>query len=191
MSFTDKETVKHFLNKEELGQLEEIQIDMLIEMIDGLIEDYCGWKVLSNVYTNKKYDGTGLSQLDLKVFPISNVISVVVTDSGGIENDVTADVLLKEEDGVIYLSSTSASLTTFTSGTRNVKVSFTGGYSEIPVSLKMAATELVVRYFNRVTTENVGISKERFEQDEVEYDKIDITPAIAKILDKYKRFIIV
>jgi len=191
MSFTDTETVQHFLNKEELDQLSTIQVEMLIEMVDGLIEDYCGWHVLAQDYTDKKYNGTGLAQFDLKVYPISNVSSVTVSDSSGAVTDVTADILSIDDEGILYFKPGSATLTSFTAGTQNVTVSFTGGYSEIPSSLKMAATEMVVRYFNRVTTENIGVNKERFEQDEVEYDKVDITPAVARVLDKYKRFIIV
>lgn len=195
MSFTDLDTVMLFLNKDSLNPKEELQVGMLITQVNGLIENYCGWDMLAKTYTNVKFNGTGDSQLDLKVYPINTLTKVEVSD-GSTTYNITSTVNSIADSGILYFPSGATSdITTFLSGTQNITLSFNAGFgyngAAIPNALKMAATELVVIYFNRISLENIGVKRERFEQDEVEYDKTDIPSGVARRLDRYRRFIIV
>lgn len=195
MSFTDLDTVMLFLTKDSLNPKEELQVGMLITQIDGLIENYCGWDMLAKSYTNVKFNGTGEAQLDLKVYPINSLTKVEVSD-GSTTYDVTSTVESIADSGILYFPSGATSdITNFIAGTQNITLSFNAGFgyngAAIPNALQMAATELVVIYFNRIVLENIGVKRERFEQDEVEYDKTDIPSGVARRLDRYRRFIIV
>jgi len=194
MSFTNLDTVSLFLNKESLTPKQELQVDMLINQIDGVIQNYCGWEMLAASYTDAKFSGNGTDELDLKSYPINTLTKVEIFD-GSTTVDVTSAVEIDSGEGVIYFPSTAASdVTSFLLGKNNVTVSYNAGFgyngARIPYDLVMAATELVVIYYNRITQENIGITRERFEQDEVEYDKTDIPVGVARRLDRYRRFII-
>lgn len=187
MSLTTIDNVKMYLNKESLTALETMQINMLINMVDGQIENYCGWAINAKTYTNKKVDGNGLAEIDLGVYPLNSLTKAEVDDGSGTIVNVLSDVNIKADEGIIYLDSNSATLTTFTSGTQNVTLTYNAGYSTVPNDLMFAATELAALRFKRIVEENIGIVKEKFESDEVEYDKTDIPDAVKYILNNYKR----
>lgn len=188
MSFTTADTVQLYLNKTGLSLLETQIVNMLIDMVDGQIESYCGWNILARDYENVKVDGNDESEFDLGVLPVNTVTLVTISD-GTTTTDVTDDILLKEEEGIIYLPDTAA-LTTFTSGTRNVTLTYNAGYVDIPSELVFAATQLVVIQFNRITQENVGVIEEEMPKVKVKYDKTDIPESVQRILNRYRKVFI-
>lgn len=187
MSFTNLDTVTLYLNREELTLLESQQVEMLIKQVDGIISNYCGWDMLASERV-KRLNGNGTADLDLGAYPLNSLTHVKYNDGTGWV-DVTTDCDLIASEGIISLFSDSASITTFPAGTRNVEVSANLGYSAeaMPWELTYAASMLVITLFNRITTENIGVNKERFEQDEVEYSSVDIPPGVAKVLDRYRK----
>lgn len=186
MAFTTVDTVKLYLNKTNLTLQESQIVDMLISMVDGQIESYCGWEMLAKDYTNVTVDGNGESELDLGVLPINTVTLVKIDDGAGTVTTVTSEVKLKADEGIIYLPDT-ATLTSFTSGTRNVTLTYNAGYSTIPSELVFAATQLVVIQFNRIIQENIGVVEEENPKVKVKYDKTDIPESVQRILNRYRK----
>jgi hypothetical protein len=180
MSFTTVDNVKVFLNKAVLTQEQTATVQMLIGLIDGVISNYCGWQMLSTTYTGKKYDGDGRSELDLRVYPITSVTKVMVNGE-----DVTASVSINADEGIIYFPSGSG---TFTTGKLNVEVDFVGGFvpGSIPSELVYAANYLTTINYNRIDSENIGVSAEKFNQVEVKYDTTDIPVLVKRVLDRFR-----
>ena len=148
MSFTTVESVRLFMSRDTFTVEEIAQIEALITQIDDVIENYCGWKMLARDYVNERYDGTGISELDLKVYPINSLTKVVVDGT-----DVTSQIELIENDGLlIYTDRT----TVFTAGRYNVKVDCNAGYNEVntPPAITYAANYLIAINFNRSDSDN-------------------------------------
>lgn len=174
MSFTTVSDVKLFLNKETLTPFETAQVERLIPHVDGIITNYCGWNLQAEDYVNQ-YNGDGTNILDLKVYPLNTLTKVLLDDE-----DITTDVAYNAKDGVLTYDNT------FTSGTNNVEVTFNAGFVTIPQDLQYAADYLVVVNFNRITQENIGISKGKFNNVEVEYNPDDLPKLVTRVLDRYR-----
>lgn len=180
MSFTTVSNVKLFLNRTELTPFETSQVEMIIDLVNGVINSYCGWNLLATDYTNKPYTGDGTATLDLKVYPINTLTSVSV---GG--ENVTANVTVSSEDGYLYYSADSGSV--FTAGS-TVSVTFNGGMltTAIPNELVYAATYLAVINLKRIAQDTIGIKEGKFNDIEVKYDTTDIPVLVKRVLDRYR-----
>lgn len=187
MHFTTVDQVQAFLNREELTPSQASTVQMLIGLVDGVICNYCGWQMLATAYTAKRFNGTGLSELDLRVYPLNEVTKVLLD---GVE--ITDTVELISDEGLLALTDGS----TFSEGTRNVVVDFNGGFDpeNIPselaqpwASLQYAATYLVAINFTRIDAENIGVASEKFNQVEVKYDPTDIPVLVKRVLDRFRR----
>ena len=177
MAFTTTAKVQLLLNKTTLSANETALVNALIPMVDGVIKNYCGWEILAKDYVAKKYSGNGTSTLDLRVFPINSLTSLLV----GTTNQTTA-VSINAEDGELYF----AAGTTFTEGTLNITATFNAGYTVTPDDLNYAATWLVIENFKRVTEETIGIESQKFNDIEVKYTSTDIPVMVKHTLDKYR-----
>lgn len=182
MSLTTEDSVKFFLSKETLTTFQSDLVQVLIDLIDGVICSYCGWNLLETSYVSKLYDGNGLSELDLKVYPVTQLLSVYDVGS---DSDITSTVNLDSENGSIYYASGG---TKFTAGLKNIKVSFTAGYTELtaPAALVYAANYLVAVNFNRLQSESLGVAEQKFNQIEVKYTADDLPPLVTRMLDRYR-----
>jgi hypothetical protein len=180
MDFTTPANVMKFLNKTALTAQESAIVDMLIKSINGVINNYCGWDVLAKDYTNKVFDGKGGKTLDLRALPLNSLTSLVIGDI-----DYTADVTLNNEDGELYFTSESG--ISFTSGTRNIVVTYNAGFTVVPDELDHVAAWLVALFFNRIKLENIGVAEERFNDIEVKYDSTDLPVLVKHTLDRYRR----
>jgi hypothetical protein len=187
-SFTSVDNVKLYLDKDTLATREQMQVEMLIAQVDGSITNYCGWKMLETDYEGKRFNGTGESELDLKVYPLTTLTKVEIEAADGALTDITSDVSIVEDTGVIYLKSTSTTVTTFTAGSRNVIVDFTAGYSDatLPAELSLIATQLVVMHFNRIVQQTTGLAEGQFNEVSVKYNQELLTPDVKRFLDHYR-----
>lgn len=178
MNFTTPSNIQMFLNKTNLLVSELSLITMLINMIDGVIKNYCGWEIAAKEYT-KIFDGNGKASLDLGIFPLNSVSSLTIDGT-----DYTANATLDGENGILLFPSSDGNL--FSSGTSNVAVTFNAGYSVIPDDLAYAASWLVTINFSRIVNENIGVVSEEFKGIKAEYDKSDIPVMVKHVLDRYR-----
>jgi hypothetical protein len=178
MTFTTPEKVALFLNRVSLTPFETEQINFLIESIDGVVKNYCGWEILAKDYT-AVLDGPGETTLRLWTYPIN---SVSLLEVGG--TDLTPFAEISRDDGELYFPSTTGF--SFTAGTRNIRIQYNAGYQTSPPDLTHAATYLVVLMFNRAILENVGVTLERGIDVHVEYDPTELPVLVRRVLDRYR-----
>lgn len=190
MSLTTSDNVALFLNKTTLTMEESALVDLLITMVDGVVSNYCGWNVEAKDYT-KTFSGTGSTILDLKVYPVNQLTSLVIDGTElvtattvGQVTTYTSDAIINSEDGELYFDSTSGR--TFTSGTRNIVAQYNAGFATIPDDLVFAATWLVVYNFKRVDSNSIGILEEKFNDIAIKYDSSDIPVLVKHTLDRYR-----
>lgn len=180
MNFTTADKVRMFLARTELDPLTDLPvIYMLIEQIDGVIKNYCGWEILAKDYT-KTFSGDGSTSLDLDVYPLVSVASCTVDGE-----DLVEDLELIPEDGEVYFTSDSGY--SFTSGTRNVVVTFNAGYATPPEDLSYAATYMAASNFRQIIEETVGIQSDSFKDLTVEYSSTDLPDIVKRVLDRYRK----
>jgi hypothetical protein len=186
MSFTTVDNVRLFLGKETLSPAEELTVEMLIELIDGVIMDYCGWEMLARDYTDKFFDGTGTDMLNLGVYPINTLTSVNDTSA---DTDITGSLRVNNEEGTLLFPASSG---TFTSGKQNISVTFNAGYEaeKIPKQLVYAANYLVVINYNRILTGTIGMLEERFNGIVAKYDSEDMPAVVKRVLDRHRKVLI-
>lgn len=187
MSFTTVSNVMMFLNKESFTTFESNVVSMLIPNIDGVINNYCGTTLLATDYTDKRFNGTGGSVLDLRVYPINSISSVKTQDDATTFTDLTTSVYFNSEDSYLRLDQY-ADTTTFTSGTDNVWVSFNAGYDDIsiPSELTYAASYLTSINFKKITQEWIGASDAQFDKVHVAMDSIELPVLVQRVLDRYR-----
>jgi hypothetical protein len=187
MSFTTVAAVTTFLNKETLTAFETNIVSMLIPFVDGVINNYCGTNLLSTDYVEKRFDGTGGDTLDLGVYPINTVTSVKFREDATTFTDVTTSCYFENNDGLLRLDEY-ADVTTFTSGTRNVFVTFNAGYVDgsVPSDLSYAASYLVAINFKRIANEYLGIEEGKFSEVDFKFDPLELPLLVKRVLDRYR-----
>lgn len=123
------------------------------------IENYCGRRFASTIYTNELYDATNIDELILRQRPIISIEAFEVRDTSQNSNDWEAiDSELYHQDanaGVLEL------LFRASGRWNQYRVSYTAGYSTIPADLAEACASLACFYFNSASAVDVGVSAKR------------------------------
>lgn len=191
MSFTTVENVKTFLNRDVLTTAQNGTISALILLIDGVISNYCGWNMLAKDYTAKKFNGNGDTELDLGVYPVNSVDEVLIYEdlTYTTNEDVTADVTAAEDEGVLLFKD---GATAFTSGRRNVSITFNAGFTEeeMPDDLKYAASYLVAIEYTKIDKETLGVAEQKFNNLEEKFETDDLPVLVKRVLDRYRKILV-
>lgn len=106
---------------------DESQIETAISTIDAQIKRYCGRDFEATDYTHV-LDGNGQDELYLPQFPLISVTTVKISDS-----EITDYVMLTES---LYRSSK------WTSGRRNIEITYRAGYETVPADLVNLAARM-------------------------------------------------
>lgn len=186
MSFTTVTKCTTFLNKETLSSMEEDVIGMMIPMMDGVINNYCGTNLLATDYTDRRYSGSGSDTLDTKLYPINSITSVRIREDISTFTDVTTSVYTMD-DTYLYLDQY-GDTTSFPAGTHNIYVTFNAGFQEdnMPGELAYAACYLVTTNANKVLREMTGIQEGDFSQITFKMDSIELPVLVKRVLDRYR-----
>lgn len=186
MSFTTVTKCTTFLNKETLSSMEADVIGMMIPMMDGVINNYCGTNLLATDYTDRRYSGSGSDTLDTKLYPINSITSVRIREDISTFTDVTTSVYTMD-DTYLYLDQY-GDTTSFPAGTHNIYVTFNAGFQEdnMPGELAYAACYLVTTNANKVLREMTGIQEGDFSQIKFKMDSIELPVLVKRVLDRYR-----
>lgn len=140
----------------------------------------------SRSYT-EYYDGNGKDYLLLNNWPISSTTITITIDETRLftsTGDVitSTDVMLDTDVGRIRLDGES-----FDSGTRNVKVEYSAGYSTaLAFDLTMAAKEMARAMWNRMTgKQGIGVENEAYEGISRTYEN-DVPWSVRRVIDLYR-----
>lgn len=155
------------------------QLESLIDQLSEVFEGYCDRDFLSRTYT-EYLDGTGTYYLHPKHYPITSV-SGIYDDSGWAWAESTlisgANYRIKDDNCIVYNSYWGAY-------DQNIKIVYTAGYSTVPVDVKLACIEEVVRKWkNRNAVDVLAITAS--DGSVTRYEK-DLMPSTKQTLDRYR-----
>lgn len=118
------------------GDSQDTRLTIMINQITGSIEQFLSRKLLSQVYTNEEYDGTGTDTLVLKQYPVTAFSKLEVNVSGDAtaswETIDTSRYFWYEDGRVVLLSPVGGFLDVdagvFLDQPRKYRATYTAGY---------------------------------------------------------------
>lgn len=155
----------------------------LVASVGAFIEGYCGRKFDSDDYT-EIYSGDGGRFLYLKNYPVSVVTKIEYRNGSNSSPDWQE---LSADDYHLLDSRTIAKETKFINGFNNYRVTYTGGYEELPADLEQVATELVAKKFNGRKSD--GISDESAESASLTWSR-GLTEEQKIVLKRFKKVLL-
>jgi len=162
-------------------------ITLLINAVTEFIENQTGRRIKETVYTNKLINGSGNGILQLLAFPVSTSAGFSIqyktdTDSWDTLDSDTYEI--DYEAGIVRLKGS-----IFSQGYSNYRVSFTGGYSNIPVQvadLEFASWRLIKTALSKRTGVE-GISQQSLGSYSVVFsDSYFLNKEVKGIVEQYR-----
>lgn len=196
MAIITRENLKTYLGIS--GTSEDDFLDLVVAGVDTLIESLSGRRFESETYTEQVVDGTGRQRLYLPNRPLTAVSEVRVSGEGvaGVNNssDFDSSTIWNVNDDYVIDSLTQdernqsllvAVYGVWPLGIKNVRVTYTAGYTTVPADIKLAAYQIAARVRNGRTRGGM-IKSERMGDESYElFD--DVSRSIAdSVLAKYR-----
>jgi hypothetical protein len=121
----------------------DAQLSRLIQGISAAMQSWIGRTIVDTEYADEAHSGDGWThELKLNHWPVTSTTTFAITDSDDAVS--SSDYEVDNESGIVVLKSGA-----WTSGRRNLKVTYSAGYTAIPEDLAMAATRQVIEEFNK------------------------------------------
>lgn len=170
------------------GSADDALLTRLVTAVSNFIQTWLNRQLNQAVYV-ETYDGPGGNRLMLSNYPVTAVASVTVDGqaipvstigASGISSGFTFDqygVVLRGGGYSFDRSGRPA----------NVIVTYTAGYSVLPVEIEQAAIELIsLRFAER---RRPGVSSQSIAGENVTYRDVGMTDSIASLLLQYKKVV--
>jgi len=161
-------------------------IGSLISQVSGLFDRLTGETFASTARTQRVSGLNGISVIVLEFLPIS-VTSVV-------EDTVTLDSGLYELDGYrLWRVNSNETTINWASGTRNIVVTYSSGYSSTPDAIARACIEESVRAYQAANTQTgegnrIGLTGKSPEfGGSYSYTEDDLSPITLRAVNAYRR----
>lgn len=173
--------VKSYLGISETA--DDTLLQNIIDSVSEAIEHYCGRRFALEERT-EFYDGEGSSSLVLKCRPVESVSSIIDDTSHNFPASAEMDddfYVFYPEAGIIELTNG-----TFANGKRNVKVTYTAGFSVVPPAVEQAANILIGNYYNRGHSGGDGLDSESLGAYTVSYNDAEWPASVRGLLFEYR-----
>lgn len=121
-------------------------LNAMISGVTGMMQDWIGRKIAQGTVTGEKIDGYSDGPIQTKHYPILDIVTLTENTKTLTEGVDFESVGTDLAHGQIYRLSGSSSIA-WSSGKRNIVVTYDHGYVVIPPALVTAATALVVAKF--------------------------------------------
>ena len=138
--------------KEALGIIapkDDLRISALITSVSKLVKTYCNCSIV-DFYTTPKVEvksiKPGINCLYLSEFPIKDIISIQVVDSGVSKTLGVSEFYLNRDTEGIYYTPVAHTASCWPVGLGNVTVTYTAGYETVPEDLKLAVIDIITYY---------------------------------------------
>ena len=167
---------------------------VLNQIIAGVTSQMQGWMkrdIVQSTATSEKIDGDGSDEIFLEHFPLIEVTSLT-EDGTALVEDTDFEAVGPDLDAgrIIRISGTDP--TAWSSGRRNIKLTYDYGYVNVPDSLVIACTSLVVAKFFETAQEGKSwrgvLSKGVDPNASVTYDKEIWTRETIPAMAPFRRF---
>ena len=154
----------------------------LITSVSNFIQTWLNRALSSATYT-ETYDGPIGTRMLVANYPVTAIASLSIDGATiPLSTDVTVAGYVLDTYGVILRGNYS-----FGNGRSNVEITYTAGYSVIPVEIEQAAIELVaLRYAER---RRPGVSSQTIGGEAVAYRDVGMTDSISSLLIQYKKMV--
>ena len=176
---------------------DDLRLQTLIPSISELVKTYCGNSLVDYYSTNKVETFSidwATSVVQLTESPLNTVVSVEERRS---YNEAYATLTTANFD--YYVDGSTDSIIRTNSGGRTinwatgvgaVKVTYTAGYSTLPVDLKLAVIDLMTYYFKREHKERRTLGGASIQNSTTtsQADNVGFPDHIKRILDLYKTY---
>lgn len=161
---------------------DKVLIQTLVGRVTDMFESYCGRK-FGSLASIEYFEG-GSFRYFVERYPISESPTVQVWEDSdrvfGSSSEVDAeDVSVDYNNGIVILDSVLAK------GNRNVKISYTGGYTEAPNDLKQACIEQTSKVLREGKKGVVGIPSRSFPDGSVSFLTDALLPSVRFVLNLY------
>lgn len=157
----------------------------LIPAFDKFADNYCK-RTLSQASHTEYFSGPA-RVLFLNNPPIASDPAVQIwadssRDFASADLVDTDDYFVDTENGIIHFDSERSS------GNKNIKVTYTGGYADadVPDDLKQAAIEAVAKKYQESRDGNIGMVSRTLPDGSVSFRPMELVPQIRMILDLYR-----
>lgn len=163
------------------------EIEALINACYLMLEAYIHHPLKAADYT-EYYDGDSTNSLVLRKYPINSVASIY----DDVTREWAADTLIESTDYVIDNEEQIGSVRLFqntiifSSGVKNIKITYNAGYTTIPNDAARACIMLVSYYFNRQGSE--GMTAQSIGGKSESYTDEALPLYIRQMVNKYKEF---
>lgn len=145
------------LDYDNLSSSDQAKVDALIEAGSELIEKYC-----NRIFTAADYvevqDGNGYNEIYVYNPPINSITSVIITSNTIDYTFVTAKLKTKNPVGRVGLDLDATDIsdlfTHFPRGSQNITINYNGGFTTIPVPLRMVLADFTIRAFDSLGEED-------------------------------------
>jgi len=185
------------LDYDNLLSSEQAYVAALITVAEEYLQDrFWNRQIAAATYTDEKYDGTGEPQIFVKNLPLNSVtdIDIVATSFTGTSTTTTyAATKFDIQTNIGKIRFKPGSFLTecggiFTHGFQNIHITYNGGFSPVPETIKLLIAKFVIHAYNPGLEEGL-IEKEKL--GEYFYSKavelIQKFPfADKKLFDSYK-----
>ncbi|MFK7088680.1 head-tail connector protein [Chromobacterium violaceum] len=176
---TTLSNVKAWLNLP--GAENDALLTRLIDAASAFIESWCGRRFAVQAYTEHR-DGTGKDMLMFGAWPVTAVASVVI-DGQPIPPaaDFAASGYRFDELALVLQGYR------FARGRRNVAISYTAGYAQIPADIEQACIDLVALRFKE--RDRIGHQSKSLAGETVTFYLGELSPAARAALAQYKKVV--
>lgn len=164
-------------------------LDEIIEEAEGIAGGYCHRTLASTSYTEYHNPSYGQTEVCLRNYPVTGTTTVYTAANTTSPTTLTADTdyTIDTDRGIISLLGG-----TYPDGPRNLKVTYTAGYSTatLPANLRRALYQLVGWLLETAGT--VGAQTESMDGYSVTPEKIinGVPESIAAMLDEYRKVVV-
>ena len=164
---------------------DDAKLSVILALVQEFVETYCARHFIKATYTEQVSDQTGL--LFLRNLPLVSVTSVSYIDIAkeSVSMAATEYIAYLEEGSIeLYDYATKVSPQVLAIH-KPFTVTYVGGFTETPPTLKLAIMELVTYYFkhqyiNKTSSVNVNVQSEDTQSNS------NLPPHIKRILDLYR-----
>ena len=176
---------------------DDLRLQTLIPSISELVKTYCGNSLVDYYSTNKVETFSidwATSVVQLTESPLNTVVSVEerrsYNEAYATLTTANFDYYVDGNTDSIIRTNSGGRTTNWATGVGAVKVTYTAGYSTLPVDLKLAVIDLMTYYFKREHKERRTLGGASIQNSTTtsQADNVGFPDHIKRILDLYKTY---
>ena len=176
---------------------DDLRLQTLIPSISELVKTYCGNSLVDYYSTNKVETFSidwATHVVQLTESPLNTVVSVEerrsYDEAYATLTTTNFDYYVDSSTDSIIRTNSGGRTTNWATGVGAVKVTYTAGYSTLPVDLKLAVIDLMTYYFKREHKERRTLGGASIQNSTTtsQADNVGFPDHIKRILDLYKTY---